>query len=134
MANGQENLIPLNERTKEKQREIAIQGGIASGEARRQKKSLREKAKLLMSLSIQDKQDLSKAQELGLDKEDIDIEMMNLIHMLNIIKKENFNSVGAFNSLKELTDEQGETTETPSIQINIVDNSELESAMYEDNT
>lgn len=134
MANGQENLIPLNERTKEKQREIAIQGGIASGEARRQKKSLREKAKLLMSLSIQDKQDLSKAQELGLDKEDIDIEMMNLIHMLNIIKKENFNSVGAFNSLKELTDEQGETTETPSIQINIVDNSELESVLYEDNT
>ena len=109
-------------------------GGIASGEARRQKKSLREKAKLLMSLSIQDKQDLSKAQELGLNKEDIDIEMMNLIHMLNIIKKENFNSVGAFNSLKELTDEQAETTETPSIQINIVDNSELESVMYEDNT
>ena len=109
-------------------------GGIASGEARRQKKSLREKAKLLMSLSIQDKQDLSKAQELGLNKEDIDIEMMNLIHMLNIIKKENFNSVGAFNSLKELTDEQAETTETPSIQINIVDNSELESVLYEDNT
>lgn len=109
-------------------------GGIASGEARRQKKSLREKAKLLMSLSIQDQNDLLKAQELGLNKEDIDIEMMNLIHMLNIIKKENFNSVGAFNSLKELTDEQVETTETPSIQINIVDNSELESTMYEDNT
>lgn len=109
-------------------------GGKASVEARRQKKSLREKAKLLMSLSIQDKQDLSKAQELGLNEEDIDIEMMNLIHMLNIIKKENFNSVGAFNSLKELTDEQAETTETPSIQINIVDNSELESTMYEDNT
>ena len=99
-----------------------------------EKKSLREKAKLLMSLSIQDKQDLSKAQELGLNEEDIDIEMMNLIHMLNIIKKENFNSVGAFNSLKELTDEQTETTETPNIQINIVDNSDLEEAMYEDNT
>lgn len=113
--------------------EEAKRGGIASGEARRQKKSLREKAKLLMSLSIQDQKELLKAQELGLEKEDIDIEMMNLIHLLNIIKKENFNSVGAFNTLKELTDEQVETNEAPSININIVDNSDLEKIMYEDN-
>ena len=86
-----------------------------------------------MSLSIQDKKELLKAQELGLNEEDIDIEMMNLIHMLNIIKKENFNSVGAFNTLKDLTDEQVETNEAPSININIVDNSELEKIMYEDN-
>lgn len=112
--------------------EEAKRGGIASGEARRQKKSLREKAKLLMSLSIQDQKELLKAQELGLNEDDIDIEMMNLIHMLNIIKKENFNSVGAFNTLKELTDEQVETNEAPSININIVDNSDLESIMYEE--
>lgn len=108
-------------------------GGIASGEARRQKKSLREKAKLLMSLSIQDQEELLKAKELGLNEEDIDIEMLNLIHMLNIIKKENFNSVGAFNSIKELTDDNVETNETPHIEINIVDNSNLEEVMYEDN-
>lgn len=108
-------------------------GGIASGEARRQKKSLREKAKLLMSLSIQDQEELLKAKELGLNEEDIDIEMLNLIHMLNIIKKENFNSVGAFNSIKELTDDNVETNETPYIEINIVDNSNLEEVMYEDN-
>ena len=70
--------------------EEAKKGGIASGEARRRKKTLREKAKLLMSLSIQDQNELLKAKELGLNTEDIDIEMMNLIHMLNIIKKENF--------------------------------------------
>lgn len=108
-------------------------GGIASGEARRQKKSLREKAKLLMSLSIQDQEELLKAKELGLNEEDIDIEMLNLIHMLNIIKKENFNSVGAFNSIKELTDDNVETNETPHIEINIVDNSNLEEVMYENN-
>ena len=112
--------------------EEAKRGGIASGEARRQKKSLREKAKLLMSLSIQDQEELLKAQELGLNEEDVDIEMMNLIHMLNIIKKENFNSVGAFNTLKDLTDEQSETSEAPSININIVDNSNLEKVMYEE--
>lgn len=129
MANIENLKVP----TSEEARKYGAMGGIASGEARRQKKSLREKAKLLMSLSIQDKKELLKAQELGLNEEDIDIEMMNLIHMLNIIKKENFNSVGAFNTLKDLTDEQVETNEAPSININIVDNSELEKIMYEDN-
>ena len=38
--NGIDNLIPQNERTKEEQREIARQGGIASGEARRRKKTI----------------------------------------------------------------------------------------------
>lgn len=111
--------------------EEAKRGGIASGEARRQKKSLREKAKLLMSLSIQDQEELLKAQKLGLNTEEVDIEMMNLIHMLNIIKKENFNSVGAFNSLKDLTEEQDNNKETPQVQINIVNNEELEKYMYE---
>lgn len=108
-------------------------GGKISGEVRRQKKSLREKAKLLMSLSIQDPEELLKAQELGLEEKDIDIEMMNLIHMLNIVKKENFNSVGAFNSLKELTNEEVSNNETPTVNINIVDNSNLEKVLYENN-
>lgn len=129
MANVENLRVP----TSEEARINGRKGGIASGEARRQKKSLREKAKLLMSLSIQDQEELLKAKELGLNEEDIDIEMLNLIHMLNIIKKENFNSVGAFNSIKELTDDNVETNETPHIEINIVDNSNLEEVMYEDN-
>lgn len=111
----------------------ASKAGKASVEAKRKRKSLREKAQLLMSLSIQDPNELSKAQELGLDEKDIDIEMMNLIHMLNIIKKENFNSVGAFNSLKDLTEVQDNNKETPSVNINIVDNSNLEKVFYENN-
>lgn len=130
MANIENLKVP----TSEEARINGRKGGIASGKARAEKKSLREKAKLLMSLSIQDQKELLKAQELGLNTEDVDIEMMNLIHMLNIIKKENFNSVGAFNTLKDLTDEQSDSKETPSVQINIVDNSNLESVMYnEDN-
>ena len=42
MANNEDNLIPQSERTKEEQREIARKGGIASGEARRRRKSLAE--------------------------------------------------------------------------------------------
>lgn len=37
-----ENLIPLNQRTKSEQREIARAGGVANGEARRRRKLLRE--------------------------------------------------------------------------------------------
>ena len=121
----------FDNRTAEEQQKIAIQGGIASGEARRQKKSLREKAKLLMSLSIKDTKDKDKLKELGINDEDMDLEMLSLVHMLNIIKKENFNSVGAFNSIKELTDAETTTNEAPSININIIDNSNLEKTMYE---
>ena len=39
---GTENLIPQNRRTKEEQKEIARKGGIASGEARRKKRQMRE--------------------------------------------------------------------------------------------
>ena len=45
---GQENLIPLNERTKEEQREIARQGGIASGEARREKATFKKTLEKLL--------------------------------------------------------------------------------------
>lgn len=126
------NIDNLRVLTSEEAREIGSKGGKASVEARRQKKSLREKAKILMSLSIQDQEELLKAQKLGLNEEEVDIEMMNLIHMLNIIKKENFNSVGAFNTLKDLTDELVENNETPVVNINIVDNSNLEKTLYEE--
>lgn len=39
---GNGNLIPLNQRTKEEQREICTKAGVASGIARRKKKELRE--------------------------------------------------------------------------------------------
>ena len=130
MAGQLKNDNPGHDLTTEELRK----GGLNSAESRRQKKSLREKAKLLMSLSIKDQEELLKAQKLGLNTEEVDIEMMNLIHMLNIIKKENFNSVGAFNSLKELTEEQDNNKETPQVQINIVNNEELEKVLYESDT
>lgn len=132
MANIQ-NLIPNSERTPEELREMTRKAGIASGEARRRKKSLREKAKLLMSLSVKDQEELYKAKQLGLADDDIDLEMINLIHMHNIIKKENFNSVGAFNSLKDLTDEEQENgnTQQPILNINIQGSDKLKETFYE---
>jgi hypothetical protein len=43
-----DNLIPQNKRTKEEQREIARKGGIASGKARKERKTLKEELLLLL--------------------------------------------------------------------------------------
>ena len=55
---GIENLIPQSERTKEEQREIARQGGIASGIARRekkeQKKTIAQALELILNAKIPD--------------------------------------------------------------------------------
>lgn len=54
MANN-ENLVSLADRTKEEQREIAKKGGLASVEARRKRKTLKEE--LLMMLENGDTQE-----------------------------------------------------------------------------
>jgi hypothetical protein len=49
---GSENLVPQNTRTKEKQREIARMGGVASGESKRQKKTMREWLEIAMQAAM----------------------------------------------------------------------------------
>ena len=129
MANSN-NLIPGGHKLTLEEQSM---GGIASGQARARKKSLREKAKLLMSLSIQDEKDKEKLKQLGIDEENMDNDMMNLVRMLTIIKKENFNSVGAFNSIKDLVEDKEEQVFTPKLQIEIVNNEDLEKALYDNN-
>ena len=46
-----ENLKPQNTRTKSEQREIAKKGGIASGEARRERKKMKDELIFLLSNS-----------------------------------------------------------------------------------
>jgi hypothetical protein len=53
------NLVPQSERTKEEQREIARQGGIASGKARREKKQFRETLEMLLSMNTDEGEGIS---------------------------------------------------------------------------
>ena len=53
MAN-EENLNPLNQRTKSEQREITQKGGIASGKSRRRKKALRTALKEAMAMQLKE--------------------------------------------------------------------------------
>lgn len=56
-SNGQDNLIPFNEssRSKEEVREINRRGGIASGEARRKKKMLKDCLEILLEKEFKTK-------------------------------------------------------------------------------
>lgn len=60
---NEENLVSLADRTTEEQREIARKGGIASGKARRERKTLKEA--LLIALDI--KKGDKTIQEIGVE-------------------------------------------------------------------
>lgn len=49
---NEENLIPFTERTETEQRKLAIMGGIASGKARRARKTFREALKKALGCEI----------------------------------------------------------------------------------
>lgn len=51
---GSENLIPVSSRTSEELREMTSKGGKASGEARRQKKTMREWLEIAMQAAMKD--------------------------------------------------------------------------------
>ena len=62
---GYKNLVPMDQRSKDEARSLGQQGGIASGAARRRKRSMREAADYYLSLPETD----------ASDPEDIDNQM-----------------------------------------------------------
>lgn len=94
MANEQ-NLRPSEYKLSQ---EEAKRGGIASGEARRKKKTMREQAILLLSLANKNSKIEKVMDELGIDKEDQTNQMAMIISMLN--KTISKGDVQAFNSLQ----------------------------------
>lgn len=80
---NEENLIPFNERSESEQREIARQGGIASGVARRRKRSMKEAADLYLSLPVSDKRKFNKAARRYVDINDIDNQMLMIMGLVD---------------------------------------------------
>lgn len=120
MASGIENLKPLNTLTMEEQREIAKKGGIASGQVRKEKATMRKTLEMLVDEIAKidgndDKLTYKQLATLGLIKGAIDGKADNYKTMLE--------------TLGEL---QENKSNTPEININILDNAKLESVMYEE--
>ena len=74
-VSNEKNLIPFDERTESEQREIAQKGGIASGAARRRKRSMRQAADYYLSLPETDRRRVNAMLRDGIDPEDIDNQM-----------------------------------------------------------
>lgn len=121
MANkGQENLIPMNERSKDEVRELGQKGGIRSGEVRREKATMKKTLEMMLNTTNEDGETYQYEVTLGL--------------IANAIDKTKGGSPEAYKTilavLGELKEEKEQ--ETPSLNINIVDNSNLEKTLYEE--
>lgn len=82
---------PYRFRTGEKQVEVARRGGIASGEARRRKKTMRETAKMLLDMEIPNaaKELKAKMKAMGISEEDFTYQSAVMIGILNQAMKGN---------------------------------------------
>lgn len=117
---AKEDLIPLNERTKEEQKKIARMGGIASGEVRRENAMMRKTLEKMLNATYEDKGTYKDNVALGL--------------LANAIDKSKGGNPEAYKVIAKMLgelDANEEPKETPSVTINVVNNEELEKAMYE---
>lgn len=117
MANREDNLIPLNKRTKEEQKEIARLGGIASGEVRKEKANMRKALEVWLNMKNKDTGNLY-----------IDDITKGIIEGAISGKAENYKIIAQMRNELETDEKVG----TPQVNINIVDNSDLEKVLYED--
>ena len=78
-----ENLMPIEEvnskRSREEHSEDSRKGGIASGEARRRKRTMREAAELFLSLPVKDDELKERMEALGVDGDDVDNQMAVIV-------------------------------------------------------
>ena len=103
---GENNLIPMSERSKDEARELGRKGGENSGKARRERKKMREQAELLLSLPLKNEKLRAQIEALGVDADEIDNQMAMTIAMWQNVLKGGKGSVQAFNSLRDLVGEK----------------------------
>lgn len=115
MAN-EENLVSLADRTTEEKREIAIKGGIASGKVRKEKATMK---KVLMDMleEVADKEKNLTYKQLA---------------TLGLLKGAIQGNATNYKTILETTGEIESTSSTPEVTIKVVDNTELEKVMYEE--
>ena len=98
---AKQDLIPLNQRTKDEQKKICSKGGKKSGEVRREQKTYRDMAKAMLSATITDENILNELQAYGLSETDV-----KAYTLLGMIKASGNGSHNAFDRLMELIGEK----------------------------
>lgn len=72
---GYKNLVPMDQRSEDEARSLGQQGGIASGKARRRKRSMKEAADYYLSLPETDRRRVNALLRDAVDPEDVDNQM-----------------------------------------------------------
>lgn len=88
----------FDKKTAEEQQAIARMGGKKSGEVRRQKKTMREQAELLLSLAVKNPKLKKAMADIGIEDDEQTNQMAMIIAMMN--KAISKGDVSAFNSLQ----------------------------------
>lgn len=138
--------VPNNELTRfqagKEQVEIARQGGIASGIARKRNAIIKDSLKKILSSGVkiptEIKDDglkllINSLKSLGVDTNNLTLpDLINLGQILGAIggKAENYKAILETCGENEIIPEE---RTTPIVEVKVVDNSNLEKAMYEEN-
>ena len=133
MADGRKNLIPLNQRTKEEQKEITTMGGKASGKVRQEKASILKSLKTVLNSDIRITKGAiyDKYMAMGIDISNKSLaELMNLGLLYGAIDGNATNYKTAIECNNELAEE---SVSLPTLKVELVDNSKLEKTLYETN-
>ena len=133
MASSVPNSEATQFKTGEKQVEIARIAGIASGEAKRKKKALKELANMLLDHDIKDENFLKKVEECGLDTSNKSLLVYKMFKIaLNGDLSDNVKLKGIEMLMRYAGEDKTEIEiTTPKLEIEVVDNEDLESVMYE---
>ncbi len=113
----EDNLIPFTEMSPSKHSELSKKGQKASVEARKKKKSMRETLEMLLEMETKTGRT---------NREDITIGLINGAKKGNAT---NYRTI--LETLGELSTQEESTT--PVVEINVIDNSNLEKTLYEEN-
>ena len=119
----EDNLVSLATRTTAEKREIGIKGGKASGEVRALKKTFKMALKELLQEEVKDK----KGNPSGKTYQDL----VNIGLVKGAMKGNAINYKTILETIGELEAEKTEVS-VPTIKLEVVDNSNLESVLYED--
>lgn len=114
----EDNLIPFtSEQNREEAKINGKKGGIRSGEVRREKATMKKVLEMMLNTTNQDGETYQHEVTLGL--------------IANAIDKTKGGSPEAYKTILAVLGElQEQSNETPSLNINIIDNSNLEKALY----
>lgn len=84
---GYKNLVPMDQRSEDEARSLGQQGGIASGVARRRKRSMKEAADYYLSLPETDRRRVNALLRDEVKPEDVDNQMSVVMGMAEAAKR-----------------------------------------------